>query len=102
MRTVTAASIAVLSLGLASAGIAQADQSNYPEVVTPSTQTRAEVVHELRVAQSQGLVTARERTDYPRLQAGGPALSRAQVLAQLRQAEIAGQVIVDNTAVHPS
>ncbi|WP_322999865.1 DUF4148 domain-containing protein [Castellaniella sp.] len=102
MKTVTAASIAVLSLGLVSAGMAQADQSNYPDVVTPSTQTRAEVVHELRVAQSEGQVTEGEQTNYPQLQTGGPALSRAQVLAQLRQAEINGQVIVDNTAVHPS
>lgn len=102
MKTITAASIAVLSLGLASAGIAQADQSNYPNVMAPSTQTRAEVVHELRVAQSEGLVTEGEKTDYPQLQTNGPTLNRAQVLAQLRQAELAGQVIVDNTAVHPS
>lgn len=102
MKTVTAASIAILSLGLASAGIAQADQGNYPEIVTPSTQTRAEVVHALRVAQSQGLVTEGRQPDYPQLQTNGPSLSRAQVLAQLKQAELDGQVVFENTTLHPS
>lgn len=102
MKTVTAVSIALLTLGLGSAGIAQADQGNYPDIVTPSTQTRAEVVHALRVAQSQGLVTEDQQPDYPQLQTGGPSLSRAQVLAQLRQAELDGQAVLDNTALHPS
>ncbi|MGB6007601.1 DUF4148 domain-containing protein [Castellaniella sp.] len=101
MKVATAASIAALALGLASAGIAQADQAYYPEVVTPSTQTRADVVHALRVAQSQGLVTEGQQPDYPQLQTNGPTLSRAEVLRQLTQAELAGQVVEDNTPLHP-
>ena len=101
MKVATAASIAVLSLGLASAGIAQADQSNYPEIATPSTQTRAEVVHELRVAQSQGLVTVGEQADYPQLQSEGPALTRAQVLNELHEAESAGLFFIGNSMQYP-
>lgn len=102
MKAITAASIAVLSLGLASAGMAQADQSDYPEIVTPSTHTRAQVVQALRVAQSEGLATEGGLSNYPQIQNKGPSLTRTQVLAQLKQAELAGQVIVDNTEVHPS
>jgi len=101
MKVATAASIAVLSLGLASAGIAQADQTNYPEIVTPSTQTRAEVVQALRVAQSQGLVTVGEQADYPQLQSEGPALTRAQVLNELHEAESAGLFFIGNSMQYP-
>ena len=101
MKVTTAASIALLFPGLASAGIARADQANYPEIVTPSTQSRAEVVQALRVAQSQGLVVAGEQSDYPASQAEGRALSRAQVLNELKQARSAGLLTVGDGAQYP-
>ncbi|MGB6008055.1 DUF4148 domain-containing protein [Castellaniella sp.] len=101
MKVTTAASIAILSLGLASVGIAQADEANYPEIVTPSTQTRAEVVQALRVAQSQGLVTVSEQADYPQLQSEGPALTRAQVLNELKEAKSAGLLTIGESGQYP-
>ncbi|MGB6241463.1 MAG: DUF4148 domain-containing protein [Castellaniella sp.] len=92
MKITAAASIAILSLGLASAGIAQAENNSYPETVTPSTQTRAEVVQDLRLAQSQGLITAGEDNSYPQLQADGPSMTRTQVLKELENAKRAGLV----------
>ncbi|WP_322998778.1 DUF4148 domain-containing protein [Castellaniella sp.] len=101
MKVATAASIAILSLGLASAGIAQADEANYPEIVTPSTQSRAEVVQALRLAQSQGLVTVGEHGNYPQLQADDQALTRAQVLKELDQAKSAGLVSIGESSQYP-
>ncbi|MGB6007128.1 DUF4148 domain-containing protein [Castellaniella sp.] len=99
---VAATAIVALSLGLASVGIAQADEANYPEIVTPSTQTRAEVVQALQVAQSQGLVTTGEHTDYPRLQNDGSSLTRAQVLNELQQAKSAGLVSIGEDNQYPN
>lgn len=96
MKVATAASIAVLSMGLASAGIAQADQAYYPEIPTASTQSRAEVIQALRLAQSQGQVTVGEQADYPQLQSDEPALTRAQVLQELEQAKTAGLMAIGN------
>ncbi|MGA0584968.1 MAG: DUF4148 domain-containing protein [Castellaniella sp.] len=101
MKVTTATSIALLSLGLASAGVARADQASYPEIVTPSTQSRAEVVQALRVAQSQGLVVEGEQSDYPGSQAEGRTLSRAQVLNELRQARSAGLLTIGDSAQYP-
>lgn len=101
MKVTTAASVAILSLGLASAGIAQADEAYYPEIVTSSTQTRAEVVQELRLAQSQGQVIEGEHADYPQLHSNTPALTRAQVLEELEQARSAGLVTVGESEQYP-
>lgn len=101
MKVTTAASIALLSLGLASAGIARADQANYPEITTPSTQSRAGVVQALRVAQSQGLVIAGEQGSYPGSRAEAPALTRAQVLNELKQAKSAGLLTIGDRGQYP-
>ncbi|MGB6242754.1 MAG: DUF4148 domain-containing protein [Castellaniella sp.] len=102
MKVATAASVAILSLGLASAGIAQAEDNSYPEIVTPSTQTRTEVVQELRVAQSQGLVYAGEQNDYPQLQSEDPSLTRAQVLNELKEAKHAGLLSAGEDNQYPN
>lgn len=101
MKVATAASIALLSLGLASAGIARADQASYPEIVTPSTQSRADIVQALRMAQSQGLVVVGEQTSYPGSQAGDQALTRAQVLNELNQAKSAGLLTIGDNGQYP-
>lgn len=101
MKVATATSIALLSLGLASAGIARADQVNYPEIVTPSTQSRADIVQALRMAQSQGLVVVGEQTSYPGSQAGDQALTRAQVLNELSQAKSAGLLTIGDNGQYP-
>lgn len=115
---ITAATLAALSLGLATAGIAQAAETApsltraqvvqqlhearaqglvqigehaYPvEQAAHSDTTRAEVVADLRQAQARGLVSFSEQADYPASSADTQPLSRTQVLNELREARSAG------------
>lgn len=98
---VAASTLIALSLSFASVGIAQADQSNYPETVTPSTQSRAEVVNALRLAQTQGLVATGQQSDYPRLQNDESSLTRAQVLNDLHEAKSAGLFSIGEHGQYP-
>lgn len=100
MKVATTTLIA-LSLSLASVGIAQADQSNYPEIATPSTQSRAEVVNALHLAQSQGLVIMGQTSDYPRLQNEGSSLTRSQVANELHEAKNTGLLSIGDHGQYP-
>lgn len=68
------ATLAALSLGLASVGLAQA-----------ADLTRAEVVQQLHEAQAQGLVTIGEQGNYP-VESAPSTLSRSEVVNALRLA----------------
>jgi len=118
MKVAVTATLAALSLGLATAGIAQAGEAApsltraqvvqqlheaqaqglvqigehaYPvEQASHSDTTRAEVVAELRQAQARGLVSFGEQADYPASSVDAQPLTRAQVLNELREARSAG------------
>ena len=119
------ATLAALSLGLASVGLAQAadlsraevvqqlheaqaqgvvtigDQPGYPVESAPSTLSRSEVVNALRLAQAQGQVELGEQAHYPQVPAEGASKSRAQVLAELAAARTDGSVIVGESEQYP-
>lgn len=119
------ATLAALSLGLASVGLAQAadlsraevvqqlhaaqaqgivtigEQGNYPIESTPSTLSRAEVVNALRLAQAQGQVEFGEHTQYPQIQHEGASKTRAQVLTELATARTDGAVIISDNEQYP-
>ncbi len=119
------ATLAALSLGFASIGLAQAadltraqvveqlhaaqaqgivtigEHPGYPVESTPSTQSRAEVVNALRLAQAQGQVAFGEQAHYPQLQSEGASKTRAQVLAELAAARADGSVIIGESEHYP-
>ncbi|MFV0282453.1 MAG: DUF4148 domain-containing protein [Castellaniella sp.] len=119
------ATLAALSIGLASVGLAQAadlsraqvveqlqvaqsqglvisnDLSNYPVQSTPSTLSRTEVVNALHLAQAQGQVKIGEQIHYPNIQAKGPSETRTQVLAELNTARADGSLIIGESENYP-
>jgi|GEM_PF-2253858 len=119
------ATLAALSLGLASVGLAQAadltraevvqqlheaqaqglvtigEQGNYPVESAPSTLSRSEVVNALRLAQAQGQVEFGEQAHYPQARSEGAAKTRAQVLAELAAARADGSVIIGESEHYP-
>lgn len=63
---VAATTLLALSMGLACIGTARADRDPYfPDTMTPSTETRAQVLQELRMAQSRGQVIMDQDANYP-------------------------------------
>ncbi|WP_368655504.1 DUF4148 domain-containing protein [Castellaniella ginsengisoli] len=119
------ATLAALSLGLASAGLAHAadltraqvveqlhaaqaqglvtigEQAAYPADATPSTLSRTEVVNALRLAQAQGQLAFGEQAHYPRSQTEGASKTRNQVLAELAAARADGSVIIGESEHYP-
>ncbi|MBV6273794.1 DUF4148 domain-containing protein [Alcaligenaceae bacterium CGII-47] len=92
MKIVT--TLAALTFGLAATGLVYADQPYYPmnDTVATSTLTRAQVVQQLREAQTRGLLAASgDQLDYP-LIATKSTKSRAQVLFELRLAQANGEI----------
>lgn|SRR5690606_8786729 len=119
------ATLAALTLGLASVGLAQAadltraqvldqlheaqaqglvnmgDNQPYPMDTATSTRSRADVINELRLAQAQGLVVAggeQATLDYPQIAQGTPK-SRTEVRAELAAARAAGQLFFTDNEI---
>ncbi|OZI40444.1 hypothetical protein CEG14_01365 [Bordetella genomosp. 1] len=82
---------AAVALSAAFAGTAQAGELDYPAADTSvSTLTRAQVVADLKLAKSQGLVAATEQGDPIVAGTEVSQLSRAQVRRELSSARAAG------------
>lgn len=116
------ATLAALSLGLASVGLAQAadltraevvqqlheaqaqglvtigEQGNYPVESAPSTLSRSEVVNALRLAQAQGQVEFGEQAHYPQARSEGAAKTRARRLGDHRRKRALSAVIARDSA----
>ena len=108
------ATIAALTLGLASVGMAQAadlqdytfssTNQAYPVDTAHSTRSRADVLNELHLAEAQGQVALageQANLNYPQLQEG-TAKTRAQVQSELASARNEGQVFMStNSDAYP-
>lgn len=98
-----AITLATLTLGLASAGLAYAEEPYYPignATSTSSTVTRAQVLSELRVADAAGELQAGQQPYYP-MEAARSTKSRAQVLSELRVAQAAGELQTGELPYYP-
>lgn len=88
--------LAALTLGLTTAGFAQADSlSNYPmaDSATASTLTRAQVQQELEQAKAHGLLAiGQHQLNYPVLNNEQVSVSRAEVLSELRTVRATGEL----------
>ncbi|HEX2519858.1 MAG TPA: DUF4148 domain-containing protein [Castellaniella sp.] len=98
--------LAALALGLSSIGAAQAagHDAYYPALQqSQNTESRAQVVSELKQAQSQGLLGESHDPYYPTMGMAASTESRAQVVSELNHAQAEGQLAnVGHDAYYPT
>ncbi|CAM5220124.1 hypothetical protein CDEF62S_00573 [Castellaniella defragrans] len=87
-----AITLATLALGLATAGLAYAEEPYYPMINAPSVATRAQVVQQLHQAENDGLANAVGHQPYYPTTVAHSSKSRTQVLSELRLSETTGEL----------